>query len=1206
MNEAGALQVVTTLDSSASVDMTNTRFVDNSASESGGAVFVSVVDASTATINLQGGVVFSGNSAGGSGGALFVSASSDAPNQALAPRAVVSGVAGDLLFENNKASIHGGAVGLRTEGGEDAALAPIEFTTSGAQFRGNDAGRIGGGVAGLGRPVVTVSGGDFSYNTATFGAAVGSARASGYMQGAQSATGFTIEASSASLPLASYDAASASGGCGAVRRGVMEIKGGTALADNVAAYGPVAFTCENLVVLNSLGSLSLGVQSPVGGVVFECATTLDCSGSGDPCCSSGSGGSLLAGTPWVALDSGASAVVNATANALQNAVSYGPYRATPAVRMQFVSPFPESVSTGLPFGRGGVLVVYDAFDQLVVDSNVVAELALDSGSTTNFKFSGGAQQQLLATSPVSFSASKLSLTSEAGIGTAASFVVRMVKSAVPATSLLYPQLEGSTTVAPCLPGAGVVARPGSDVLECAECVEGTFSNDTSLDPCQACPAAEFLTGTGATECLLCPKGTTLVGGLFDPDVGLNCTCLPGYWHRFAAYNEECEECPPGGFCKGGTAVPVAKRGYYPTQEADVFLECPNSGACVGGFPFQCAEGYKDRLCAACKRGYYALSGRCYRCDDRTIPIMCLIILLSFGLVFLLVWLNSKEELSYRFAAVMIGFNSLQISAMYGRLELPWSDFARQFFDIVSFLNLNFDLSSPECATVTEDVWLLKWWITMMLPLLFCIPFLSVFGGWTLYIKWGAAKLERTAELTVGSLADACRRGYFQLMALLYLPLTAMTMSYFNCHQNDEGRWVLQAAPSKSCYGVWYWNYFGVAVAGSVAYCIGIPSFVYWLLSRARRRNPEEYAIFALRYAFLVGRFDADNFRFEVWIMVRKFGVVCVMTLFASTVVRAHMATLVLTGSLMQLVRFLPYMSLFHNSLAVLCLASCTGILWAGTFGPSRARDMGVMVAIIVNICAIVVGNVIDLIIIYRTRREAEKEFLADEADDLKEAGTFTTFGDGGCAGGNEVELSVLGQTLGSAIMTTMESPILSGVDSDKFGSVSVVNPVFGREGAMMRLDSVQSMGDGSVAYSMNPAFSAGVESNSAMFGSEDGANDLVTPPPAMPLPPASGITEPMALSAELECVDDDAAMYNGPGSLSSPTHSLALPTKPALPAPLPTKPAMPAPPPPRPALPLKPALPPALPGKAGLPPPAKQPLSPISSSSSSSSSYYSS
>merc|ERR1711991_1042204 len=78
----------------------------------------------------------------------------------------------------------------------------------------------------------------------------------------------------------------------------------------------------------------------------------------------------------------------------------------------------------------------------------------------------------------------------------------------------------------------------------------------------------------------------------------------------------------------------------------------------------CAAGYQGQLCGACQRGYFALSGSCYKCDNRTLPILTLVALIALLLVAFLVWLNAKEELTYRFAAVMIGFNSLQISAMY--------------------------------------------------------------------------------------------------------------------------------------------------------------------------------------------------------------------------------------------------------------------------------------------------------------------------------------------------------------------------------------------------------------------------------------------------------------------------------------------------------------------------------------------------------------
>merc|ERR1711916_362107 len=123
-----------------------------------------------------------------------------------------------------------------------------------------------------------------------------------------------------------------------------------------------------------------------------------------------------------------------------------------------------------------------------------------------------------------------------------------------------------------------------------------------------------------------------------------------------------------------------------------------------------------------------------------------------------------------------------------------------------------------------------------------------------------------------------------------------------------------------------------------------------------------------------GRFKDSNYRFEVAIMVRKISVVLSMTAMSTAIDKANVALFCLVASFAQLLRFQPYGSTFHNWLAVLCLASCLTILWCGTFSDKDFRDWGAATAIVINVLAIVVGNIIDLILISRQQKEDEKAF----------------------------------------------------------------------------------------------------------------------------------------------------------------------------------------------------------------------------------------
>ncbi|KNC48075.1 uncharacterized protein AMSG_04305 [Thecamonas trahens ATCC 50062] len=1009
----GALHAHSIKSAEIDVRVKSSELNENEATEgSGGALLLEAIQGSACRLWVGGNAELARNRAAKSGGAIALEAHGVSATVRL-------DVTGGTSVVDNMAGHHGGGMmlaGQQADGRLDG----------GAVIVTNAARRLGGALAVVGGGSFTSADAQMRENEASFGGAVAAASESQYLRGVTSANGFPIEPSSSSLEALAMPVGSEPAGC--VQRGVVEIRE-TALVRNRAVYGAVGFACGARVVLAGSGNEPFELDPtkaveqmlPATGMFFVChAQAGYCASGSDPCCTapevSTSYGSFLRSAPWIDVAPAMEVVVNASLPAVVDAVGYAPLVGGPLVSLAWVSSLPAVISSGTLFGAGaGQVMALDGFGQVVVDPQVMVAMELaDLSLESAYAFVGSGRQQPLDAEVLAFSGVGVAARIGADVGVAVELHVQVARSAMSLELAPGARISGSVVVQACLPGSGALVKSGSTVLECALCTEGTVSAETSLEPCEICPESTVLTGIGATECLTCPVNAQVEQG-FVPVAGggLNCTCIPGYFSMLREINEPCIECPEGARCDGGLAMPVALPGYFPTNEPGVFLECPNARACRGGYPFACAKGYTGRLCGACARRYYALSGECYKCDNRTLPLLGLVMLLSVLVVGVLVWLNAKEELSYKFAAAMIGFNSLQISAMYGQFELPWSNFAAQFFNVVSFFNLNFDLSSPECATVTDDVWLLKWWITVLLPLLFLFPFAAVYCGFLAYKAHLAPRMGRDVKLTVGALRDACRRAYLQLMVLLYLPLAAMAMSYLQCRRDKDGRWVLEAAPAKSCYGTWYWNYFGMAVLFSAIYCVGLPLGVFALLTRLKRvSNPD---LFSLRYAFLVGRFSPANYRFEVWIMARKAAVVLAMTFFRAPLTKASVALFALVMSFMQLARYLPYETMFHNQLALLCLGSCMVILWSGTFAEASFRNGTAMAAIIVNVLAIVVGNIIDLILIARRNKKLEAEFDA-------------VFGEGESFGGSQIfdmELDNLG-TLDQATVGTSPFVVLDG------------------------------------------------------------------------------------------------------------------------------------------------------------------------------------
>eukprot|EP00300_Choanocystis_sp_HF-7_P031654 c41200_g1_i1.p1 GENE.c41200_g1_i1~~c41200_g1_i1.p1 ORF type:complete len:184 (-),score=23.27 c41200_g1_i1:243-794(-) len=178
----------------------------------------------------------------------------------------------------------------------------------------------------------------------------------------------------------------------------------------------------------------------------------------------------------------------------------------------------------------------------------------------------------------------------------------------------------------------------------------------------------------------------------------------------------------------------------------------------------------------------------------------------------------------------------------------------------SALNVNFQLSSPECSIAPSlDAWTLKWALTMLLPVFAAVCIALVALLFCLLRKW-----------TVREVADGARRTWVQAMALLYLPLTAGAFSLFGCRRDGSGHWIITDQPSRFCYDARWWRLFVPALLCALLYGLALPALLFGALARVRRTLSP--VAFVIRFGFLVGRFTDSFWFFEVANMLTKLGV----------------------------------------------------------------------------------------------------------------------------------------------------------------------------------------------------------------------------------------------------------------------------------------------------------------------------------------------
>ncbi|KNC55072.1 uncharacterized protein AMSG_10669 [Thecamonas trahens ATCC 50062] len=980
-------------------------------------------------------VTFDSNTATGSGGGLLILGSGSG-----SVAVTMSGV----TLTNNVAN--GGTEGYGSGSGGGALLISesttlvldVDWSGGSSTISGNSASGAGGGLAVVGPAVdVTVDAPVVvSGNTGVWGG------------------GVTVFATVDALPSPAASSSLAAAPAAGDVSGAAVFNGAMTMTDNSASYGGSLALCGVPVSLSAAASSSVSGSSASrsGGGVFVClpAGTLPLADADNP-----PAARSIEDIPWLALGGG---VLPSALFSGSVASGFGPIVASPPRTLAWSGSGARSLgpldrATGFSLGTEAAVGLADVFGQTVIDAGIRLSMGVPLSAPGGVVLAGGDRSRLMDGAVVSFATVKALAVDSNALDGLSSVTYPLEVSVANAPTVAKVTL--TVQIRSCGLGEGLVSPSGLP-LECTVCSEGTFSNAVSLEACVACPVGAFNLKKGATSCESCPANA------FRDVESNNAT-------------------------SAGSTVPcVCKVGFF-------------------------ALGYGKRGCAECVSGYFRLGERCLKCANTSELVLLLMVVAAFALVALLVYLNTRTSLSYKFAAAMIGLNSLQITAIYANLSLDWGKFAQTYFGIISFVNLNFDLASPECTSSSMDVYMFKWWTTMLLPVLFLVPFGVVGGVAAMIISMRNKKAEARAlanescemdeasgsePLTIGALKDAIVRSYYQLLVLLYLPLTSMALTYFGCRKERDGTWVLDTAPSRTCFNSPYWAVFPFAVVFFVIYCMAIPLGVFWLLRRKHSDASEGdgmgLVVFQLRYGFLVGRFRDEQYYFECNIMLRKFAVVFVTTFFFAAEAKANAAVFALAGSLVQLVLTQPYLAKFHNVLAVTCLTSCLAVLEGGTFRNGTMRALVVVTAILINILAIFVGNAIDL---WRIRG---KEAKAD--DEFYTTGTFRMASDASLvddvARSREAEASME--------MDTMLS-IQGGA-----GSLQTVGT--GPVGSA-RTDDLPTATSSAGAQSMMMSSDLSTMGYSSMIGSQQQPDSvMLTPPPPVPAQPASS-TQPRRVSA---------------------------------------------------------------------------------------------
>jgi hypothetical protein len=233
-------------------------------------------------------------------------------------------------------------------------------------------------------------------------------------------------------------------------------------------------------------------------------------------------------------------------------------------------------------------------------------------------------------------------------------------------------------------------------VECIGCTVGSYSL-SGYEACQPCQKGSFVNISFAKTCTSCVEyaSTSDVGSKLISQ----CVCLQGYFGR--AYNNmKCLKCPErkGITCSLNSSLPALDQGFFRSPfDPNNALECFPQEACLStdsdSFSTNCAKGYTGWICGSCiPFEYYKLGAKCVDCPSLTWKVL---IYLAFS-VLLLVGLWKFATLK-SFASIVdfrIILFWIQIMALFPQLSNSWPEVIAKFFRFISFLNLDFEISSP--------------------------------------------------------------------------------------------------------------------------------------------------------------------------------------------------------------------------------------------------------------------------------------------------------------------------------------------------------------------------------------------------------------------------------------------------------------------------------------------------------------------------------
>jgi hypothetical protein len=554
--------------------------------------------------------------------------------------------------------------------------------------------------------------------------------------------------------------------------------------------------------------------------------------------------------------------------------------------------------------------------------------------------------------------------------------------------------------------------------QCQPCPIGTYKPLSGFFDCIQCEIGRYQNLPAQQLCNNCPRFTTTQS---VQSINITqCDCAPGYFRgNNTTPGINCNICPSGGNCTGGSALPQPLPGYW-YNAADsspngvnavfIFSSCaPHADWCTGILSINdgCIIGHTGILCSSCSDGWYSSGSSCLQCTDdvRYRFIIVVVIIIVLVIIF---FKFAQLKVAY-LSSVSIAVSYFQVIAIFSAYDFKWPPALQNALQTLNFINLNIDIIVPECISIIT--YGLKWGITVALPAIFLVClillwtlelFRSIVVVWispiikpyimnwyridkrNLLTKWCTEQRRDIADFIctprsgpeLKEFADKCIHTFMIIISFSYIFVLTKASEIFNCiYIPESNQTLMEADTTVTCYqGVW-WAYFPFSIGLIILF--GLGTLVLFLYISLNRKRISKDKVFNDRFRFLFVRFRNERLFWEAIIVLRKLLIsTCVIFFAGYPMLVILFCMFVIFCSFILQTHHVPFRRVFHNIMEYVQLLSTEFLLFAALLfyvnafpDSSNANALGYVTITVVVLCTFVMACLILLDIMSQVRRD---------------------------------------------------------------------------------------------------------------------------------------------------------------------------------------------------------------------------------------------